>query len=137
MTLSTCFKGFQDGSAVKNLPANAGDAGEAGSVPELRRSPGAGNGNPLLGKIFTWEIPWTEEPGGLQSMVLQRVRHDCGNSVRLYILGSKITADGYFSHEINRHLLLGRIVMTNLENILKSRDITYKVLSSQGYGFFQ
>ena len=52
-------------------------------------------------------------------------------------LGSKITADGDFSHEINRHLLLGRIVMTNLENILKSRDITNKVLSSQGYGFFQ
>ena len=100
MTLSTCFKGFQDGSAVKNLPANAGDAGEAGSVPELRRSPGAGNGNPLLGKIFTWEIPWTEEPGGLQSMVLQRVRHDCGNSVRLYILGSKITANVDCSYEL-------------------------------------
>ena len=39
-------------------------------------------------------------------------------------LGSKITADGDFSHEIKRHLLLGRKVMTNLTNILKSRDIT-------------
>ena len=38
--------------------------------------------------------------------------------------GSKITADGDCSHEINRHLLLGRKVMTNLDNILKSRDIT-------------
>ena len=38
--------------------------------------------------------------------------------------GSKITADGDFSHEIKRHLLLGRKVMTNLESILKSRDIT-------------
>ena len=38
--------------------------------------------------------------------------------------GSKITADGDCSHEINRHLLLGRKVMTNLESILKSRDIT-------------
>ena len=38
--------------------------------------------------------------------------------------GSKITADGDSSHEINRHLLLGRKVMTNLESILKSRDIT-------------
>ena len=38
--------------------------------------------------------------------------------------GSKITADGDCSHEIKRHLLLGRKVMTNLENILKSRDIT-------------
>ena len=38
--------------------------------------------------------------------------------------GSKITADGDYSHEIKRHLLLGRKVMTNLDNILKSRDIT-------------
>ena len=42
----------------------------------------------------------------------------------LIFWGSKITADGYCSHEIKRHLLLGRKVMTNLGNILKSRDIT-------------
>ena len=40
------------------------------------------------------------------------------------VLGSKITADGDYSHEIKRHLLLGRKVMTNLDSILKSRDIT-------------
>ena len=39
-------------------------------------------------------------------------------------LGSKITADGDCSHEIKRHLLLGRKVMTNLDSILKSRDVT-------------
>ena len=39
-------------------------------------------------------------------------------------LGSKITAHGDFSHEIKRRLLLGRKVMTNLDNLLKSRDIT-------------
>ena len=39
-------------------------------------------------------------------------------------LGSKITADGDYSHEIKRHLLLGRKTMTNLDSILKSRDIT-------------
>ena len=39
-------------------------------------------------------------------------------------LGSKITADGDFSHKIKRRLLLGRKVMTNLDSILKSRDIT-------------
>ena len=39
-------------------------------------------------------------------------------------MGSKITADGDCSHEIKRHLLLGRIAMTNLDSILKSRDIT-------------
>ena len=43
---------------------------------------------------------------------------------RLYFLGSKITADGEHSHEIKRHLLLGRKVMINLDSILKSRDIT-------------
>ena len=48
-----------------------------------------------------------------------------GETVRDFIfLGSKITADGDCSHEIKRHLLLGRKVMTNLNSILKSRDIT-------------
>ena len=48
-----------------------------------------------------------------------------GNSVRLNFLGFKITdGDGDCSHEIKRHLLLGRKVMTNLDSILKSRDIT-------------
>ena len=44
--------------------------------------------------------------------------------------GSKITADGDCSHEIKRRLLLGRKVMTNLDNILKSREIANKGLSS-------
>ena len=50
-------------------------------------------------------------------------------------LGSKITANGDCSHEIKRHLLLGRKVMTNLDNILKNRDFVNKGPSSQGYGF--
>ena len=52
-------------------------------------------------------------------------------------LGSKITADGDYSHEIKRRLLLGRKVMTNLDSILKSRGITLptKVHLVQGYGF--
>ena len=50
-------------------------------------------------------------------------------------LGSKITADGDCSCEIKRHLLLGRKVMTNLDNILNSRDIVNKDLSSQSYLF--
>ena len=44
---------------VKNLPANAGDAGDMGSIPGSERSPGGG--------ILAWRIPLTEEPGGLQS----------------------------------------------------------------------
>ena len=47
-----------------------------------------------------------------------------GNSVRIYFLGTKITADGDCSHEIKRCLILGRKVMTNLDSIFKSRDIT-------------
>ena len=50
-------------------------------------------------------------------------------------LGSKITADGDCSHEINKHLLLGRKATTNLDSLLKSRDIADKGPSSQSYGF--
>ena len=62
-----------------------------------------------------------------------------GETVADFIfLDSKITANGDCSHEIKRHLLLGRKVMTNLDSILKCRDIYFvnKVLSSKGYGFF-
>ena len=45
------------------------------------------------------------------------------HSVRLYFWGSNITSDGNFSHEVKRHLLLGRKVMTKLDSIFKSRDI--------------
>ena len=62
-----------------------------------------------------------------------------GETVADFIfLDSKITADGGYSHEIKRRLLLGRKVMTNLDSIFKSRDITLptkKGLFSQGYGF--
>ena len=59
-------------------------------------------------------------------------------TVRDFIfLGCKITADGDFSHEIKRVLLLGRKIMTNLDSILKSRDSYFanKGPSSKGYGF--
>ena len=51
-------------------------------------------------------------------------------------LGSKITADGDYSHEIKRRLLLGRKAMTNLDSVLKSRDIDDKGSYSQSYGLF-
>ena len=54
-----------------------------------------------------------------------QIDRETGETVADFIfLGSKITADGDCSHEIKRRLLLGRKVMTNLDNILKSRDIT-------------
>ena len=61
-----------------------------------------------------------------------------GETVADFIFsGSKITADGDCSHEIKRRLLLGRKVMTKVDSIFKSRDITLptKVHYSQGYGF--
>ena len=65
--------------------------------------------------VFAWRIPGTGEPG-LPSMGWHRVGHNWSDS--------KITADGDWSHEIKRCLLLGRKVMTNLDSILRSRDIT-------------
>ena len=59
---------------VKNLPANAGDAGDRFN-PWSGRSPREGNGNPT--SILAWRNLWTEEPGGLQYMGSQRVGHDC------------------------------------------------------------
>ena len=63
--------GFPGSSVVKNPPANAG---AVGSIPESERSPREGNGNPL--QYSCWETPWTEEPGRLQFMGLQRVGYD-------------------------------------------------------------
>ena len=59
---------------VKNPPASAGEAGDLGLIPRSGRSPGERNGNPFL--YSCWEIPWTEEPGRLQSMGSKRIRHD-------------------------------------------------------------
>ena len=57
---------------VKNPPANAGDVRDMGSIPGSGRSPGEGNGSHSPGSILAWRIPRTQEPGGLQSMGLQR-----------------------------------------------------------------
>lgn len=57
-----------------NLPANAEAPGDMGSIPGWGRPPGEGNGNPL--QYSCLENPMDEEPGGLQSMGLQRVGHD-------------------------------------------------------------
>ena len=65
------------------------------------------------------------EDHGIRSHHLMENRwENNGNSDRLYFLGLKIIADGDCSHEIKRCLLLGRKAITNLESILKNRDIT-------------
>ena len=62
---------FPGGTVVKNLPANAGDVG---LTPGPGKSPRGRNGN--HSSILAWKIPWTEEPGRLQSTGLQRAGHD-------------------------------------------------------------
>ena len=59
---------------VKSPPANAGDVRDQGSIPGSGRSPGGGHGTPL--QYSCLENPWTEELGGLQSMVSHRAGHD-------------------------------------------------------------
>ena len=59
---------------VKKLPASAGDITDAGSVPGSGRSPGKRHGN--YSSSLAWRVPWTGEPGGLQSIGSQRVRHN-------------------------------------------------------------
>ena len=59
---------------VKNPPANAGDVRNMGLIPGSGKSPGEGHGNPL--QYSSWRIPWTEEPGKLQSIGLHSVGHD-------------------------------------------------------------
>ena len=63
-------RGIPSGSVVKNPSTNAGDSGDMGSIPGSGRSPGVGNGNPL--QYSCWKIPWTEEPGGIQSTGSQK-----------------------------------------------------------------
>ena len=97
--------------------------------------------------VLAWRIPWMGEPGGLPSMGSHRVGYDWSNLAaaaavsRVYqeelkslFGGSKITADGDCSHEIRRHLLLGRRAMTNLHINMQRHYFTNKGPSSQGYG---
>ena len=60
-------EGFPGGSVIKNPPADAGDARDTASIPGSERS---------RSSILTWEIPWTNKPGGLQSMGSQRIKHN-------------------------------------------------------------
>ena len=67
--LNLLYMGFLCGAEVKNLPANAGDTRDMGSIPGSGRFPGEGNGNPLQYSCLENSM----EPGGLQCMGLQRV----------------------------------------------------------------
>ena len=74
MKYLNCFNssvGFPGGSDGKEYAHNAEDKG---LIPGWGKSPGEGNGKPL--QYSCWRMLWTEEPGGLQAMGSQRVRHD-------------------------------------------------------------
>ena len=76
------YMGFPKGSVNKKSACNAGDLG---LIPGSGRSSGGGNGNPL--QFSCLKIPWREEPGGLQSKGLERVRHDWARThMCIYIL---------------------------------------------------
>jgi len=90
-----------------------------------------------LSKLQDWS--WTGRPGVLQSIGSQRVRHNWVTELNLtemetvadfIFLVSKITVDSDYSHEIKRCLFLGRKAMTNLDNVLKSRDMTLLTMVS-------
>ena len=78
--------GFPGGSVVKNLPANAGDAS---SIPGSGISSGEGNGKPL--QYFAWELPWTEEPGGLYT-----TGHNLATKPRAAILCIPLKNSSYY-----------------------------------------
>ena len=80
--LDQWFSGFPGGSAVKNPPASAGDAGDKGLISGLERSPGVGNGNPFQYSCLKRSVD-TEEPGELQSMGSHRVSHDWAHMYHL------------------------------------------------------
>ena len=61
---------------VKDPPANAGDVREVGSIPGSGQEDPLEEGVAILFSIPAWKIPWTKEPGGLQSIGSQRVEHD-------------------------------------------------------------
>ena len=74
--------GFSGSDSGREPITSAGDVRDRGLIPGLGRSPGGGYGNPLVAmlpilhsSILAWRIPWTQEPGRLQSIGSQRVRH--------------------------------------------------------------
>ena len=81
---------------VENLPAGVGDIRDVGLILGLGRSHGGGHATHC--SILAWRIPWTEEPGGLQSMGVTRVRQDCA-CMHTYVTYSVINSPTFSSLE--------------------------------------
>ena len=126
---------------VKNLPANAGDIRDLCSISGLGRSLEKGTpvflpGKPMDGgawqavvhgvaKSQTGLKQFSTQNGSSFSTTNKAIASN--NCADIIFLGSKITVDGDCSHEIKRHLHLGRKATTNLDSILKSRDFTLPI----------
>ena len=139
---------------IKNPFPNAGDIRDRGLIPRLGSSPEGGNGNTLqysclenpidrggwwaiVHGVIQLDMTEAREKAGLK-LNIQKTKNMASGHITswqiagetvetgsdLIFFGSKNTADGDCSHEIKRCLLLGRKAMTNLDNVLKSRDIT-------------
>ena len=105
------------GSEVKASDSNAGDPG---LIPGSGRSPGEGNGNPLQYSCLENLM----DRGAWWATVHRVTKSWTRLSDFTFTFPFKITIDGDCNHEIKRCLLLGRKVMTNLNSIMKSRDIS-------------
>ena len=77
----------------KNFACNAG---ELGLIPGLGRSPGEGNATHC--NILAWEIPWTEEPGGLQSMGLQKSQTQLSSHAPIFAIWEMIQVTDYITN---------------------------------------
>ena len=98
-TWSNWALGFPGGTVVKNPPANAGDSGDRGWIPGWGRSPGVGI-LATYSSVLAWEIPWTEEPDGLQPMGSQSVGHNWALLGALY-LSLRIVGKSKWDHICN------------------------------------
>jgi len=80
--------GFPGGTGGKELPVNAGNLRDGGLIPRLGRSPGEGLA--VHSSILAWRIPWTEEPGGLQSIGSQGVGCDLACMHAWCVVGGRV-----------------------------------------------
>ena len=111
---------------VKNLPANAAGTG---LIPDLERSPGEEMAT--HSSILAWEIPWAEEPNGLQSMGLQRVRHDLATKTIAILqftlmANARIRIPFYFCPLLSLDVLL---VSASQDQAPKARSLSQSLLA--------
>ena len=117
-TLSLCLFNLRHPSG-SDSKESACDAGDPGSIPGSERSPGEGNGYPL--QYSCLEIPWTEEPGRLQSMGSQRVRHNWATNSLLNL----------YAEYIMRNAGLDKTAGRNINNLWYAHDTTLMAESKE------